>query len=495
MRNALDSASTIYQFMTQGLSSKAPFPQTREVTPSIKKLFFSPRAAVTWASWMGLQFYAPTAAATPLYLSPQHILATGEKPKSVLEKITSDIDVQTWVKVRSAKGQEGWVKWTELIAPIALSQKARLKSQAPVRLKPYLSDLPLTSFQNQKEVQITGFQGSWIKIRSFANPDLEGWVESNDLTPTGKDIGYLVNTRTVNLHLDPFKSAKFTTLAVGQWLRPVKFEKSWLKVEYKNETGASHFGYLAYDDTFLSRLKIASQIRTKEGQKQKTQVVFGKDKIFEIEIHEDWYYSGANQVLLRDSPDKLSKTLATISPFAPLIRLDEKRERWGKAVVDGSPVWWPILTEESLDSDLSKKTFSIQELKKRELFDLAQNPTVPTLAFASARGVFKTTDSKTWHKIEEFQEENHVMAVAKNGTVFIGDKRSSNNGETFEPYIRWDSLLDAISNKNHLRNTKLLITKIEPKNASGQDLILTLDVGYQNLKVRSFDGGQSWYSF
>ena len=70
---------------------------------------------------------------------------------------------------------------------------------------------------------------------------------------------------------------------------------------------------------------------------------------------------------------------------------------------------------------------------------------------------------------------------------------SDDHGETFQQWIRWDSLVSVLHNTEHPDGNRLSILEIKPQDSSGRRVLLTLDIGQGlSAKVVTDDQGMSW---
>ena len=173
-----------------------------------------------------------------------------------------------------------------------------------------------------------------------------------------------------------------------------------------------------------------------------------------------------------------------------------ERVLWAQTSVPGQTVaWWPV--EKVFRPTEDTRWLSTDKLFSRSLFDIARSPLLPKLVFVSSNGIYRTLDGKTWQQLDEFEEDNHPLAIAENAAVFIGPYMSLDHGETFKKYIRWDSLLKTLSQNTKNKNSPqqlIKILKIIPRDKKGQRLEVQIIIGQRPFWIETYDQGKNWFS-
>ena len=165
-------------------------------------------------------------------------------------------------------------------------------------------------------------------------------------------------------------------------------------------------------------------------------------------------------------------------------------------MAESGEVWWPI-ADQGIDIDheaIKIEKISSSELFRRKIFDMASSPAIPSLKLVSAQGVFRTVDGKEWTKISSFQDKNYPIAIAGLGSIFVGPFVSDDHGETFQQWIRWDSLIASMKRFSHVAPQQLQIQEIRPEDPAGRRVVLKLSIGSETMiKVVTEDQGRSWH--
>lgn len=415
---------------------------------------------------------AAVAHATPIYLRPDSRFPSGHHPRSWLETKTQTVQTQRWFRVVTKDKAYGWLAEDHLITPLKLTDQAEIVRDTPARTERKLDAiLGRPILKRKTHVLVLEINGSWARVQSLDEGDPQNaWVPTEDLkaiiTPGGPQRVFL--PKTVSIRVQPDTRARvITRVPEGSFVHLLSIKKNWLEVRT-----ASAFGYILRDEGLL-----ASDLGDK----------------------------GAHPAIglapLRSAPLPYADLLRSLNRSQRLTVLSEKSLRWGEiSIKDSGKFWWPI-ADETEDEALAKKTsanpvtISTAELFRRKIFDMAASKSIPSLKFASADGVYRTVDGDQWTKIALFGEQNHPISVASTGAVFIGPYVSEDHGETFQQWIRWDSLVSVIAPDEGKPDDgkRLGILEIRPQDASGRRVKLKLDLGDEKaVTVVTDDQGQSW---
>ena len=276
-------------------------------------------------------------------------------------------------------------------------------------------------------------------------------------------------------------------------------------------------------------------------------------KIRGLRVDPERLYVMSPQASLRQRPSLASPRLASLTRWLPLQRLDSVTIRWARSLDrEKKNVWWalngPDGTSEKLSDSARPQTknaapltqtrsapsletqiktdrppliapksnakitpdlpghphpqntkpiqppslLTSESLFRRRVFDIASSPVIPNLLFASANGIFRSLDGKNWEQRSEFGENNYPIAIAADGVIYIGPYRSTDHGQTFTNYVRWDHLLGAIQKVTRATSSQLRLKKIEVFSDQDKGLQLTLDTGHNEVTVFSPNGGKTW---
>lgn len=186
-------------------------------------------------------------------------------------------------------------------------------------------------------------------------------------------------------------------------------------------------------------------------------------------------------VILRSAPTPDSAEIRRSEKFARHRVIETAVVKWGRVEIAGKgSVWWPLDESNKVSAKTEWQKISASELfLNRKLFDLAASQTVPNLRFASATGIFRTLNDKQWEKIPKFGDQNHPIAVAKSGRVFVGSWYSDDHGETFHSFVRYDSLVSSLKSRWKINPRRFKFLELKPISRNGDELIIKVDIGLQ----------------
>ena len=126
---------------------------------------------------------------------------------------------------------------------------------------------------------------------------------------------------------------------------------------------------------------------------------------------------------------------------------------------------------------------------------MAASPLDHGLKLASAQGIFRTTDGEQWTQIEQFRDQDHPIAIAKSGRIFVGPYFSDDQGVTFTEYIRWDKLIASLARLrgDTRERASIQILEVKPAKNDPQNVTVTLDLGQSDrIIAMTTDLGGSW---
>lgn len=413
-----------------------------------------------------------TAGAAPVYLRIESQFPSGHYTRQLLENRTKKVQAQRWFQVETKDKAIGWIPEDQLLNALKLVSQATLTETAPLRPDRDLELLPKAQATKGSRVQIIEISGSWARV---ASGQLSGWVLTETLDPvlpaTGSGIEnqILFIPRETTLYAQAahqgrvegrLAAASFVTVARA--LTP-KNPRGWLEI--RNRQGWR--GFIHRDEG------VAATDLGKDGARPLRE------------------FAG-----LRSAPLPYAHLSRHIPEGLKLKVLAQQTLRWGLArMAESGEVWWPI-ADEGIDVDreiaLTEK-ISTSELFHRKIFDMASSPAVPSLKLVSAQGVFRTVDGKEWTKLPSFQDKNYPIAIAGHGAIFVGPYVSDDHGETFQQWIRWDTLIASMKRLSHVSPKQLQIQEIRPEDPAGRRVVLKLSIGTEAMiKVVTDDQGRSW---
>jgi SH3-like domain-containing protein len=447
---------------TQSVTRVATSLESKDRAPHLAAIFLAAVFAVSF-------FHGQTVRAdVPVYLNLESRYPSGVHPREWLEARTKETQVQRWFRV-VVDGAYGWLPEDHLLTEMKLTSIARMLHDEPDRSQPLMDSLRSRRIPKGTQVIILETVGSWSRGRVLGEdaPNQDSWILNEALRrDTGMQIERGVTFREASLHLSPSKKIKpidrFAAYKEVSVLNSISNSGGdWLEVQIDNGTA-----WLERGNVWLPRDLKNGSVRA--------------------------LHTGLE---LRSSPLPQADIVRRLAGTEVLNIVNSKYLRWGKVKVpEHGWLWWPI-SDDRLDGPnaIPPLKLSTQDLIGRNIYDMAASESVPGLRFASAKGVFKSRDGIEWSMIPKFENQNYPIVVAKTGSLFVGPYVSTDHGENFEQWIRWDRLVEALKRQTGLPPSRMRISKLQTLDADGNSIELTLDFGRSKpVQIETRDRGLNW---
>lgn len=232
------------------------------------------------------------------------------------------------------------------------------------------------------------------------------------------------------------------------------------------------------NDQIIMAIDLAKKITTKNGksydfvERKEDQLITKQNKKISWSEIQKWTIDN-DFGLVKNIP--LVATKGNLTPFERVRMKETKQQYWIESLHKAhGKVWWMMHNTPSLTED-NTLILSTREIKERGIFDWSTNQ--KSLALVSANGIFISQEKDTWKFISKFEEVNHPVAVGLNKTIFVGDQYSNDNGENFEPYVRWDILSTLVQEKLGHPPKYIKITKIYIPNKKQKNVYFQIETG------------------
>lgn len=329
----------------------------------------------------------------------------------------------------------------------------------------------------------------WARVKE-KNGKLEGWLPLHLLQAKHEDTGVYVNLIDTYLRKGPeIPSGIVTTIPRLRRVLPLAIENGFLKIQYENKIGYADI------NNFVSRADFANLAYSPKGNwmtishrngaflvtKAGTQVPV-KDIL--------GYVTNSHRgVVVRPSGSSGPQLLSRVEILKPTANV------WASSKLEGhGEVWWKKSNLLIEDEVKSSTTITTDELMKREIYSIAFESKDSLRGIVSSEGVYRTEDGLKWTLIPLFGKQNYPVNIHPNGNWFVGSYKSVNEGKSFEPFIRWDQIAQAIESALH-RNPKVLrLTQIE--SLPNSQVQIYVDTGVNKIKLRSslssFSSNLNW---
>ncbi len=461
---------------------------------------------------------------TSVYKSPSSGAHSGQMNVETLNKKTSHVISKQWQKVTWGEDTIGWIRHSLVFDEWNLARRVFATESTPLRKRPFWTSNPTHELKRGTSLKILRVQENWLEVET---KKLSGWVDKAQVAILPNHWGYMVTRQKTPLRTRPTTKSKPTsTLKPGVRVTPKSFSGEFVEIEWEGKRQFAPFYSL------LSRLDYAKKIRVKSGWKDVLFVIgelvqTNEDNFVKIEDiqalvgNDKRAFVISGKANLRKRPDPGSDVVKQLGQFYPLTILETLNIKWGKAqIAKNESLWWktsdfigerqpaispkthikrmeistahnPKIQPEGALAGL--KTLTTDALFGRKIFDMATSPKIPNLMFASADGIYKSLDGQSWEKVPQFGRHNYPLAVANDGTIYVGPYRSIDHGNTYSQFVRWDVVLNALAKKGVKRAQQVRLRDLEILDEKGNKISMTLKLGNKSeAVVTSLDRGHSW---
>ena len=344
----------------------------------------------------------------------------------------------SWVYAEDTDSHEK--KWLLLsdLAPVSTDYGLAVNlGPAFLKNKAYWLSSTKHVYPSENRFLVLGFQKGWVKVRSLAEPALEGFIDGNNLI-TRFDFASMVSTKKPSI-LNGVAMGSANNHKLVQ-LQKIPAE-NWVSVKYRDE------------DHLIT------------------------DSDEKIPINE------VKSLITR--PD-LAIVIKPLSEPSLLLKqhlkiIDMENALWVQSEIKGhgDVFWkWP----KPIEKPLSLNEFTTAQILKREIFSMSIHPKNSKLGIVSANGIFLTTNGKTWRRLDSFNYDNHPVLITEKNQIYVGDKLSHDFANSFHPYFRWEDISKIVFEQNKKAH-ELRLSNVEL--VKGSILKLHLDTGSRQLTIAS----------
>lgn len=437
------------------------------------------------APWAQAILATDANSAVSIYLNKNSRFSSGQVSRSELEskQISSETEVSydaTWDHKNYTLQADQILRDIQVARFVVTTQKTSLYS-----LNRSDSSV-IKNWPAEKELEITAVDDLWARVKD-KDSNLQGWLPLNSVQSTHTDPGVFVNLIDTYIRKSPDnQSDVLTTLPRHRRVIPLEISKQFIKINYENQTGYVDITH------FISRADFAS-LAFVPGKNWVTVRYRNNDSIIT---------QFGDAVLLKDVLGYVTNPRRGVvknaeTSYGPPLRarvdiLKQEAHVWAQSQIAGhGQVWWKkqelILNTEK---PASEATLTTEELLTREIYSIAFENKNSVRGVVSSNGVYRTDDGKIWTLLPQFEKNNYPVSIHPNGTWFVGSYKSRNRGKSFEPFIRWDKIANAIE-ATHFRNPRYMkLTQIEALPDS--KILIHVDTGNRKVKLRSLIGDLNW---
>lgn len=443
-------------------------------------LFFSFITPPTWAA-----LATDASSAISFFRSKESLFPSGQVSRSELE--SKLLRSETELSYRSTwDNKEYTLQADQIIRDIQVARFVETNQTTSLYSLNRTDSLALKSLAAKTTLEILNVEDFWARVKE-KNGSLQGWVPLHTLQNTHDDLGVFTNLIDTYMRKEASAaSAVITTLPRLRRILPLEIHKQFLKIQYEGQIGyvdithfvsRADFANLAYHPkkNWIAVLyRNNDTLITKTGEAIPLKEILG------------YITNGRRGIIKKGDPS-----------YGPPLRarvevIKQEAHIWGLSQLAGhGEVWWKskdLLLQDSKPGSTS--AISTEALLKREIYSIAFESKNSVRGLVSSEGVYRTEDGLTWTLIPQFGKNNYPVSIHPNGTWFVGSFKSTNQGKSFEPFIRWEIIAKAIEMAYH-RNPRILkLTQIEA--LPNSRILIHVDTGSSKVKLRSLIGDLNW---
>jgi len=427
------------------------------------------------------------AAETPVanfYRSQQSLFPSGQAKTEDLEAKILRRDYEPWFRI-TWNNKDFEIPGETVITDLQVTKTLVTKEFTEVLEAPQEGSKKVGKVASKKTLQVIQTKAYWAEVLD-PSQNLRGWAPLHSFEAPFSDPGVFITLTDAFLRKSASSTSEIvTTIPRMTRVNSLGIEKSLLKVQYQNHTGYLDLANLAGRGDFAmwAYHKNKGWLGVSHRENGYLFTVNNLKLPLEDFIAFNPYIDRGviSQKLTEDGPSIRSRV--TIA--------NSKAHRWVMSALEGhGAVWWRTEVIEGARSAPLEKQITTEQLLKREVTSVAFNDKNQK-GLASAKGIFRTDDGKTWSEVSQFEGKNYPVNIHPDGIWFVGNYRSFDEGKSFETYIKWDKLAQKIQAGINKTPSHLRITSIE--SLSHSRIRILVDTGVQKIKMQAHVLSNEWF--
>lgn len=429
----------------------------------------------------------------PIYRSLGSPFSSGRLAKSRLMGSIGRTTLEPWLRIRSTKEaqREGWIRSESALTEWDISTFVETNKTTPVRALRMRGDSPTKSLPAKTVVRCLSHTDGWLLV---SHNGTTGWIESTYANTYGSGWGRAYFPHTTKIYKSASVGSKSVhSVRAGTFARIRGATGQFLSIE----TSDRQIGFVAAKNV-VSRLDFSDEVFVGKAWVPKKNSLH-LENVKGFRSNTAYAFINADSAKAVDAPAADGKPIASLRRGHKVAVLADHRVVWAESNAEGhGMVWWPTNDKESHASEMTiRERWTLADLKKRGIYDMTKRKGGKEVHFASARGLFRSIDGKTWDEVPFFQGQNYPLAFDASGALLVGPYRSTDLGEKFEPFFKSESILTALQgNKYKFLARKIpksiRITEIKSFKSTGELRLRIETDRRQTTWVSSYDEGKSW---
>jgi hypothetical protein len=417
--------------------------------------------------------------ATAFFKTPESPFASGHASKTeLLSSVRQSYTLFQFEGKTATKTVR--VSRDQFLRELDTAETVAIKKAGPLYQEPDLSSKSRGSLLEKTRVTLLDLEGAFARIRTANN--LTGYVLSTQLEIPVTDPGVWLNLTELSLRRGPEDSAstKLVVPALSR-LRLLDQQKEfglfstgahqgWARLS--EVVGRVDFAGLAWDAQARRWEKVLYRVGA--------QVVVVPQKSVPLTAFTAFQGTRNRALISGDHPDLPKGTrIELVKPHAV---------RWTQSEIKGHGlVWW----KRDLLTETPSTPVSTPELMKKNLRGLSYDPKTKK-GLASAKGIYLTTDGKNWVRLPQFGTDDWPVCVHPSGVWFVGLYKSTDEGKSFEPFVKFSELARTLQQQNQRNRafTHLKVLDLQP--APRGQIVLKIDTGLRISKLSADIYSNQW---
>ncbi len=296
-----------------------------------------------------------------------------------------------------------------------------------------------------------------------------------------KDLGKILNIIDTYLRTGPsYESSIITTVPQRHKMTPLLIDGSWIQVKYK-----SQIGYIDLNHC-IGRADFAQMILTDHWQEAKYRsgefVVTNENKKIPISEIKDYLPHPNKAVYISE---KINQPLLN----SDVLIIKKDQTPWMTSLLpDHGQIYWQMKDEYQSSNKLIQR-LTTEDILKGEVFSFSVDQRNQKNAIVAKNGIFTTTDGTNWQNIQMFKNQNYPVLI-HDRLWFVGPYLSTNQGQSFTSYLRWDKITELIQNTKNLAPKKIEIKNITITKKN--KISLLIDAGNISVQLTGIPHTNQW---
>lgn len=382
----------------------------------------------------------------------------------------------------------------QLLRDVQTSSWVRSKGVSALYENPQFESRRIIDLKPQTPLRIIEVLNHWASVYDGKT---RGWIPLHHINTAREDFGVFIPVIDTFLRSKPAQgSSTFSKALKGSRWAAVHVLDDWLEVQWKGQKAFIDLAHVAHraDMARWAYHKKLGWIKIKD--RISGSIYSDTNKRFPLREFTAFDTDPKRAIMLASlnaGPKVRSRvTLESVSAIRWMMsRLKDHGEVWWKRDVIGALARTQNISESIEHSQLMKRSiYSLSFFHDQKPSPVVARSKAPTFGLVSSRGVYRTINGQTWEKIPDFGDKNLPVCIHPDGIWFVGESRSFDQGQSFEPYLRWDLIAQEIQKELHRPPLYLKLLKISSMKAS--QLEISIDTGYGTLRLQGHTLGQYW---